>query len=78
MPVKRTEEHAKHLGTFANFKGADFDRECAKHMLKDHEEDVALFTKASKELKSEELKDFATKTLPVLQRHLEEAKKLSK
>lgn len=78
VPAKLTDEHAKHFDMFANYKGTDFDRDYAKHMLKDHEEDVALFTRASKELKSKELKDFATKTLPVLQQHLEEAKKLNK
>ena len=40
--------------------------------------DIALFTRASKELKNTELKDFATKTLPHLQHHLEEAKRLQK
>lgn len=78
VPTKLGDEHAKHFDMFANYKGTDFDRDYAKHMVKDHEEDVALFTRASKEAKSKDIKDFATKTLPTLQKHLEMAKKISK
>lgn len=74
VPAKMTEEHQKHFTMVS--KAEDFDRAYSKHMVKDHEEDVMLFTQASKGLKSKELKDFATKTLPTLQKHLEMAKKL--
>ena len=77
VPAKLLEKHQKHVDTFTNYKGTDFDADYAKHQVMDHEEAVALFTRASKELKNKELKDFATKTLPTLQHHLEEAKKLS-
>jgi len=78
VPAKIDEKHQKHVEMFRNYKGENFDRDYAKHMVKDHEEDVALFTRASKEAKSQELKDFAAKTLPTLQEHLEMAKKLDK
>ncbi len=60
-----------------DLKGADFDAAYIKDMVKDHEEDVAEFTKASKESKDEDVKAFASKTLPVIQDHLNLAKKVA-
>jgi len=78
VPDKLSDKHQKDLDMFKDYKGTDFDKDYMKHMVADHTEAVALFTRASKEAKSKEIKDFATKTLPVIQKHLEEAKKLSK
>jgi putative membrane protein len=78
VPEKIDAKHQKHIDTFKNYKGADFDTAYVKHMVEDHTEAVELFTRASKEAKNPQLKDFATKTLPVIQAHLEQAKKLGK
>ena len=78
VPEKIDAKHQKHLDMFKDYKGTDFDQDYMKHMVTDHTEAVALFTRASKEAKNKELKDFATKTLPTVQAHLEEAKKLAK
>ncbi len=78
VPAKLMDKHQKHLDMFKDYKGTDFDADYAKHQVADHEEAVALFTRASKELKNKELKEFAAKTLPHLQHHLEDAKKLNK
>lgn len=57
--------------------GAAFDRRYATQMVKDHEEAVALFRKASTDTKLRpNLRTFAQKTLPTLEHHLEEAKQL--
>jgi len=78
VPDKMLEEHQKEFDRFKNLTGDQFDREYVKHMIKDHEEDVAEFTRASKEAKSPAVKAFALKTLPVIQEHLEAVKKLSR
>jgi len=78
VPAKIDEKHQKHIDAFKDYKGTNFDQDYMKHMVTDHTEAVALFTRASKELKNKELKDFATRTLPVIQGHLEMAKKLNK
>lgn len=78
VPDKIDDKHQKHIDAFKDYKGSDFDGDYIKHMVADHTEAVALFTRASKELKDKELRDFATKTLPVIQGHLEQAKKLNK
>lgn len=78
VPAKMMEEHQKHVDHFKALKGEEFDKAYAKHMVEDHEKDVAEFTKASKEAKDAGVKEFASKTLPTLQKHLDEAKKLDK
>lgn len=77
VPEKMLDEHRKEFDRFKDLKGDAFDREFAKHQVKDHEEDIALFTRASKEASSADIKGFATKSLPVLKEHLEMAKKLN-
>jgi putative membrane protein len=78
VPERMTEKHQKHVDMFKNYKGTDFDAEYMKHMVEDHTEAVALFTRASKEAKNPQIKEFATTTLPTIQAHLEHAKKHSK
>ena len=57
--------------------GKTFDKAYAKQALADHKEAVSLFEKASTDLDDADLKAFATKTLPTLKHHLEEAEKLA-
>jgi putative membrane protein len=78
VPTELDEKHKKHLEFFKNYKGTNFDQDFVKHEVTDHTEAVALFTRASKEAKNKDIKNFATATLPALQKHLEEAKKLNK
>jgi len=73
---KPMSEHQKHLDHFRDLKGADFDRQYVKHMVKDHEEDVALFKRASTEAKSKALASFAKETLPTLEEHLKMIKQI--
>jgi len=74
VPESMNEKHQKEVEAFKDYKGGDFDREYMKHMIADHEHDIALFMRASKEAKNPAIRDFATKTLPVIKDHLKEAK----
>ena len=78
VPEQIDEKHQKHVDVFKNYKGDNFDRDYAKHMVADHTEAVTLFSRASKEAKNPQIRAFAARTLPVLQEHLEQATKLSK
>ncbi len=78
LPAKLDDEHQKHVDTFKDLKGEEFDKAYIKDMVQDHEKDVAEFTKASKELKDADLKEFAAKTLTVVQGHLEMVEKLDR
>jgi putative membrane protein len=54
--------------------GADFDRAYMNAMVKDHETDIAAFSKEADGGKDQAVKDFASKTLPTLREHLTHAK----
>lgn len=56
--------------------GAAFDRQYADIMVKDHETDVKEFSKEADKGKDQELKGFASKTVPILQEHLNMAKEM--
>jgi putative membrane protein len=76
VPDKMSDEDQKEVDKFKDYKGTNFDQDYMKHMLSDHEKDVALFKRASKEAKNPKIKDFAAKTLPVVQAHLDQARKI--
>jgi len=76
VPTKMDDKHQKEFDRFRDYTGQNFDRDYVNHMVDDHKSDVAEFTRASKEAKNPAIKDFATKTLPVIQGHLEKVKKL--
>jgi putative membrane protein len=74
-----TELNAKHQAMYTklqNTSGAEFDHMYVRSMVKDHEEDVKDFQKEANSGKDPQIKDFASKTLPVLQGHLEKVKAL--
>ena len=57
----------KHL---QGLKGPDFDQAYMKDMVRDHKEAVKLFQKEAESGEDNDLKTFASKTLPTLQDHL--------
>ena len=50
--------------------GANFDKDYAKDMVKDHRQDVKEFQDAAKKLDDADLRAFAQKAVPILQEHL--------
>lgn len=72
-PSKKQKADAEKLG---KLQGDAFDKEYARMMLKDHEEDIALFKKEASKGQDPELKAYAQKTLPTLEHHLQMAKDL--
>ena len=56
----------------------DFDRDYVKKMVSDHKKDIDLFSKESKNGTDAELTEFARKTLPTLNKHLETVSELEK
>ena len=76
VPDKMTEEDQKLVDRFKNYKGSNIDQDYMKQMVSDHEKDIAEFKRASKEARNPKIKDFAAKTLPILQAHLDAAQKI--
>ena len=56
--------------------GADFDKTYANQQVDGHQDAASLFDAYAKKGDNAALKAFAQKTLPVIQQHLDEAKKL--
>jgi putative membrane protein len=50
--------------------GKEFDKAYVKAMLADHKDDVSSFEKQSADAQDPDVKNFAAKTLPMLQEHL--------
>jgi len=61
----------------ANMRGDQFDKAYVSMMLADHQKDVAEFQKQARSASDPDVKNFAAKTLPTLQMHLEHVKSLS-
>ena len=60
----------------SKLSGDAFDRAYARDMVKDHTQDVSEFQKEAKNGQNEAIKSFASQTLPTLQNHLDEARKM--
>jgi putative membrane protein len=71
---KATKMESKEEGKLAKKEGDAFDKAYMDMMVKDHEDDVKEFEKASKDCDDADLKAWAAKTLPTLKSHLEMAK----
>jgi putative membrane protein len=56
--------------------GTDFDKTFAKIAVEDHEKDIKEFEKEANSGSDPDVKEWASKTLPTLQAHLDEAKAL--
>jgi putative membrane protein len=73
LPAKEQQTKDK----LSKLSGERFDHEYMEHMLMDHKKDVAEFKKASQTAKDNDIRQFASSTLPTLQDHLKEAQQLA-
>ncbi|GAB3956208.1 hypothetical protein GCM10028805_45340 [Spirosoma harenae] len=72
LPSTLGEDEQKHVNEMAKLSGAEFDKKYVSMMVDDHKDDIDLFKKASEDNETNPaVKEFATKTLPVLQKHMD-------
>jgi putative membrane protein len=76
LPAALSSANQKLKEELASKKNKDFDKAYVKDMIEDHEQDIKEFESAIHTLQDAELKAFATKTLPVLRKHLDAIKKI--
>lgn len=76
LPNAPGEPHVKNVADLNSYTGADFDKEYMDLMVDDHQKAVNLFEDAAEDVEDPDLRAFAAKTLPSLQKHLEHAKTL--
>lgn len=77
LPTSVSNEQQKDIDDLNKKTGADFDKAYMKMMVNDHEKDIKDFEKAGNNLKDADVKSFAMKTLPTLQKHLDSAKAIT-
>lgn len=71
-------EHNKMIASFEKVKGAAFDTRYVHAMIEGHTKALAVYKKESTDAQSGDLKEYASETLPTLQKHLDGAKDLTK
>ena len=76
LPTQMDSSHQKMLEKLERLSGADFDKQYDADQVSAHKQAVSLFGRYGKRGSSPELKDWASKTLPTLQHHLEMAQGL--
>jgi putative membrane protein len=78
MPTKSTlgQDKLAIMARLAQENGAAFDQDFANTQVKAHQEAIALFEEAAREVHNKDLKAFAAQTLPILKMHLQHAKDL--
>lgn len=73
LPQSLDAKHQKDVDRLQKMSGASFDRAYMSDMLDDHKQDIAEFKKEASSGRDNDIKGFASKTLPTLQEHLQMA-----
>lgn len=76
LPTEMDAKHKAAMEKMSSMSGMEFDMAYVKMMVKDHEKAVAMMSKEADGGKDAEAKAFAAKTLPVVQMHLDMARKM--
>ncbi len=71
LPTEMMPKEQALYDRLSKMSGSDFDAAYTKAMTTDHKKDVADFQKEANGGQNASLKDFATRTLPTLQQHLQ-------
>ncbi|HWI81821.1 DUF4142 domain-containing protein [Ramlibacter sp.] len=77
LPAAPPRAKRRDIAKLAKLSGSEFDRHYVREIgIKDHQQDIRKFEKASKTVKDPELKAWVDKTLPHLREHLAAAQQL--
>ena len=71
-------EHQQMIQRLQGLRGAEFDRMYIQQQVQAHQKAVDLFTAYSQNGDQAELKQWAARTLPALQQHLQRAQQLQR
>jgi putative membrane protein len=73
IPNKLDKEHQEKLDKASKLSGSDFDKKYMKMMVKGHKRVASEYKKEAEKGKDPQTKDYASKTLPIVQEHLKMA-----
>lgn len=71
LPASLTDDQKKDVDMLSKKSVADFDKTYVDMMVADHKKDIAEFKDAQGKVSDNDIKSFATNTLPTLQKHLD-------
>src|SRR3954454_19784081 len=78
VPKELDASHIKLIAPLQKLKGPAFDRRFATQNIAAHETAAAAYDKESRDGQNPDLKAYATQTIPILEKHKNEAQQLSK
>lgn len=78
LPASISEDNMQNKHKLMQKTGKDFDKTYINMMVDDHEKDVKEFKDAANKCNDADVKAWAEKTLPVLQKHLDSVKAIKK
>lgn len=76
LPPAPSRDNADVLRKMNEKDANDFDKDFIDHMISDHNKDISLFEKASKDANDEEIRAFANRNLATLRSHKDAAEAL--
>lgn len=76
LPSAMSAEHQKHRNELAELTGSDFDKKYAKLMEENHVKTLAFMEHQARKGTDPDLKAFASKTVPVINSHLNAIRKI--
>ncbi len=71
LPTSVTDDQVKGINELGKKSGKDFDKAYVDIMIQDHKDDIKEFAEANKKVADNDLKNFISGTLPILQKHLD-------
>ncbi len=77
VPETPDQTHLKKVARLGEITGAEFDRKYVEMMVDDHIQAVRLFEMNSKKAKDDDVRAWAMKMLPALEKHLKMARELN-
>jgi len=78
LPTTMNSSDRATYNRLSKLSGTQFDKAYMKDMVVDHEKDISEFKREASAGKNEEVKTFASDTLPTLESHLKEAKSVDR
>lgn len=78
LPDSLSKDKQDKIDALAKLSGRKFEKQYVDMMADDHQNDVAKFKEESQDAASPEVRQWAAKTLPTLQKHLDKIKEIQK
>jgi len=75
LPTRMIDKHQEIVDKLTALTGDQFDQAYLRHMVESHKKAIKIFEHQAQEGQDPTVKAFASKTLPTLKKHLEEAER---